>query len=288
MKALVTGGAGFIGSHLCEVLLSQGAQVHVLDNLSTGRKENLDGIMGEPAFSFTEGDVAGAGRTAVVLRDVDVEDVIGRRLHGRSDVLLLDVGVKGIPHDPEVRTAHVPGKGAGIRARVDEVGLETVERLEGELDVRLFGRRRRLPHHVDPPLPLIRCTGPADELSDRGGEGPRHDLRAQDLRGVDGLLHVVEGGRTNRGQEGNNRTSRERSIEKSIAPSVRLRYGYFSPPARPRKGCKRPGWFRKYYTGTWENFYFSTPGRGFAKSTAGQLPDFNIIRAQTGTWHALC
>jgi UDP-glucose 4-epimerase len=41
MKVLVTGGAGFIGSHLCEALHHEGYQVFALDNLSTGRQENL-------------------------------------------------------------------------------------------------------------------------------------------------------------------------------------------------------------------------------------------------------
>jgi UDP-glucose 4-epimerase len=42
VKILVTGGAGFIGSHVCEALLAQGHEVHALDNLSSGRRENLD------------------------------------------------------------------------------------------------------------------------------------------------------------------------------------------------------------------------------------------------------
>ena len=44
MKILVTGGAGFIGSHLCRLLLSQGHTILVLDDLSTGSYENLDGL----------------------------------------------------------------------------------------------------------------------------------------------------------------------------------------------------------------------------------------------------
>ena len=41
MKTFITGGAGFIGSHLAEALLARGDQVTVLDNLSTGKRENL-------------------------------------------------------------------------------------------------------------------------------------------------------------------------------------------------------------------------------------------------------
>jgi len=47
MKALVTGGAGFIGSHLAEALVARGDEVHIIDNLSTGRIENLHGLLEE-------------------------------------------------------------------------------------------------------------------------------------------------------------------------------------------------------------------------------------------------
>ncbi len=57
MKALITGGAGFIGSHLAEELLRQGHEVVALDNLSTGRVENLREIKSNPAFQLVIGSI---------------------------------------------------------------------------------------------------------------------------------------------------------------------------------------------------------------------------------------
>src|SRR3972149_4561601 len=57
MRVLVTGGAGFIGSHLSEALLNQGHEVWALDDLSTGRLENLATFQRHARFRFLEGDV---------------------------------------------------------------------------------------------------------------------------------------------------------------------------------------------------------------------------------------
>jgi nucleoside-diphosphate-sugar epimerase len=57
--ALVSGGAGFIGSHLCAALLSRGAAVTCVDNLSTGRLENIEALLKLPRFSLLQLDVAG-------------------------------------------------------------------------------------------------------------------------------------------------------------------------------------------------------------------------------------
>ena len=54
-RYLVTGGAGFIGSHIVRTLLDQGADVRVLDNFSTGKRENLSGLNGR--LDVLEGDV---------------------------------------------------------------------------------------------------------------------------------------------------------------------------------------------------------------------------------------
>lgn len=57
MKIIVTGGAGFIGSHLCDYLLELGHVVFCIDNLSTGRKENIEHLRDMQRFHFWEWDV---------------------------------------------------------------------------------------------------------------------------------------------------------------------------------------------------------------------------------------
>ena len=49
---MVTGGAGFLGSHLCDALLAEGYSVIVVDNLLTGRRSNLDHLNRDPRFEF--------------------------------------------------------------------------------------------------------------------------------------------------------------------------------------------------------------------------------------------
>jgi dTDP-glucose 4,6-dehydratase len=60
MRTLITGGAGFIGSHLCERFLAEGHEVVAVDNLLTGNLENLDPFRGKPRFKFIGHDVSNA------------------------------------------------------------------------------------------------------------------------------------------------------------------------------------------------------------------------------------
>ncbi|MGQ9523418.1 MAG: UDP-glucuronic acid decarboxylase family protein [Armatimonadota bacterium] len=57
MRAIVTGGAGFIGSHLCEALLAAGHEVVCIDNLLTGSRDNVAHLEGQPSFRFVQHDV---------------------------------------------------------------------------------------------------------------------------------------------------------------------------------------------------------------------------------------
>ena len=68
---LVTGGAGFIGSNLCEAILDMGYEVRCLDNLSTGNINNIKQLMDNPKFSFTEGDIRDLDTCLEMTKGVD-------------------------------------------------------------------------------------------------------------------------------------------------------------------------------------------------------------------------
>ena len=71
MHVVVTGGAGFIGSHLVEALLARGDAVTVLDNLSTGRIENLSPVRDHPRLRFVPGDARDARLFARLIKNTD-------------------------------------------------------------------------------------------------------------------------------------------------------------------------------------------------------------------------
>lgn len=75
MKYLVTGGAGFIGSHIVQTLLEQGASVRVLDNFSTGKRENLEGLIRQfdgSHLEVIEGDVRDVKCVGDAVRGIDI------------------------------------------------------------------------------------------------------------------------------------------------------------------------------------------------------------------------
>jgi UDP-glucose 4-epimerase len=73
LRYLITGGAGFIGSHLADELLDRGERVHILDDLSTGSIENFRHLKGHPGFEYT---IESAARAPVVAELVDEADVV--------------------------------------------------------------------------------------------------------------------------------------------------------------------------------------------------------------------
>lgn len=91
MRALVTGGAGLIGSNLCEHLLARGDEVVVLDDLSSGRRENLRAVEGSPNLRFVHasifdesalaGAIAGCGEVYHLAAAVGVRMIVDRPVH---------------------------------------------------------------------------------------------------------------------------------------------------------------------------------------------------------------
>jgi len=75
VKYFVTGGAGFIGSHIVNALLEQGASVRVLDNFSTGKRENIEELTRHfdgNRFEVIDGDLRDASRVGEVVRGIDI------------------------------------------------------------------------------------------------------------------------------------------------------------------------------------------------------------------------
>lgn len=102
LKALVTGGAGFIGSHIVEKLLERGYLVHVIDDLSTGRLENISHLEGDRRFRYT---------VDTILNSEVMEDLVGW-----SDVvfhLAAGVGVEYVMHN-RLRALEVNVRGTEV------------------------------------------------------------------------------------------------------------------------------------------------------------------------------
>jgi UDP-glucuronate decarboxylase len=88
---LVTGGAGFVGSHMCDRLLSEGARVICFDNLSTGKKENIVEAKKNPNFIFVQGDA----NVLDDIRPVFLEEKVDYVFHYAATV-----GVKRVWEEP--------------------------------------------------------------------------------------------------------------------------------------------------------------------------------------------
>ncbi len=106
MRVLITGGAGFVGSHLCEQFLDRGDEVFVLDNLSTGSIDNIAHLKGRPGFDY-------------VIDSVENESLLAEHID-RADVvvhLAAAVGVKLIVEQP-VHTIETNVHGTEVVLRI--------------------------------------------------------------------------------------------------------------------------------------------------------------------------
>jgi len=97
-RALVTGGAGFLGSHLCDALLGEGWTVVVVDNLITGRRANFEHLQNETRFEFVECDISepfDVGHVDFVFHFASPASPVDYTLHG---IATLKVGSLGTFH----------------------------------------------------------------------------------------------------------------------------------------------------------------------------------------------
>jgi UDP-glucose 4-epimerase len=99
MRVLITGGAGFIGSHLAEVLLAKGDEVCILDDLSTGSAENIRGLKSRHGFQYYFDSVMNKSLLAELVDESDLvvhlAAAVGVRLIVESPVRTIETNVKG-------------------------------------------------------------------------------------------------------------------------------------------------------------------------------------------------
>jgi UDP-glucose 4-epimerase len=158
MRALVTGGAGFIGSHLTERLLKDGNKATVIDNLSTGSLENMDSFKNHTGFKFVEGDICNSELMEPL---VEQSDVI---FH-----LAAAVGVKLIAEDP-VHTIETNIGGTEIVLNIaNKFGRKILIASSSEV----YGKSETVPFHEDDDIVLgstclsrwsYACTKAVDEF----------------------------------------------------------------------------------------------------------------------------
>lgn len=99
MRVLITGGAGFIGSHLADAYLQRGDHVYVIDDLSTGTFENIQHLKGQPRFQYTIETVHNQPVTAELVDQCDVifhlAAAVGVKLIVESPVRTIETNVRG-------------------------------------------------------------------------------------------------------------------------------------------------------------------------------------------------
>jgi UDP-glucose 4-epimerase len=109
---VVTGGAGFVGSHLIEALLAQGASVTAVDNMSTGRTINLDHLRSNPNFRFAQMDVADRSLLAPIVAGCDelyhLASYVGVKLASQTSSQTILNNLRGIDTILDLATHYRP------------------------------------------------------------------------------------------------------------------------------------------------------------------------------------
>lgn len=140
MKVLVTGGAGFIGSHLADHLLRPGNQVVLLDDLSTGRLSNVEHLLGRPDVEFVLGSILNADLVDSVVSRVDVvfhlAAAVGVELIVEKPLQSLMTNIRG--SEIVFEKAHKYGTRILVTSTSEIYGKNTSDRLSEE-DDRILG-----------------------------------------------------------------------------------------------------------------------------------------------------
>jgi len=108
VRVVVTGGAGFLGSHLCHFLLASGDQVVCIDNLSTGRRRNIADLMEHPGFVFVPADITAGPLTVQGRVDVvaNLSSPASPPDYHRMPLETLAVGSRGTENALQLAAAH--------------------------------------------------------------------------------------------------------------------------------------------------------------------------------------
>jgi UDP-glucose 4-epimerase len=182
MRFLITGGAGFIGSHLADRLLARGDAVVAFDDLSTGSARNVAHLEGEPRFAFVHGTILDHPRVAAAIDDCDVvvhlAAAVGVRLiverpleslitNIRGTEIVLDAAAQSGRKILITSTSEIYGKNvsAPLHEEADRIlgspfkarwSYSTAKAVD-EILARAFWRDRGLPSIV---VRLFNCVGP--------------------------------------------------------------------------------------------------------------------------------
>lgn len=172
MKSLITGGAGFIGSHLAEVLLIRGDQVHIIDNLSTGSLSNIAHLTENQNFSYTIDTIMNEKVVSKLVKDCDrifhLAAAVGVKLIMEKPLETINTNVKG--SEIVLRTANKYKKRVLITSTSEIYGSHIQHKLK-EDDNRILGSIKKwrwayassktvdeflaLAYHIEKKLPIV-------------------------------------------------------------------------------------------------------------------------------------
>ncbi len=153
-RVCVTGGAGFIGSHVAEALFAAGNEVVVVDDFRTGRKEFLTGLLGRPGFTLVEGDVL-------------VEDVLNRAIAGCDWVFHLQANAdvrRGLDHP----TKDLEQNTISTSLVLEAMRRSGVSRIVFSSTGSVYGEPLVFPTPEDAPFPLQTSLYGASKLASEG------------------------------------------------------------------------------------------------------------------------